>query len=128
MICANAEGCFVCAAFSFSMYAAFLVLFPFAAPLIKLIAHCFPDKGLLTVRRGRQVVIDIVKKLMADRRADIEHEQASRSHPHACTWLEQGLLGHCYQTDAHTLPISHAEASNHRLHALPNASALQRPP
>ena len=66
----------VCAAFSFSMYAAFLVLFPFAAPLIKLVAHCFPDKGLLTVRRGRQVVIDIVKKLMADRRADIEHEQA----------------------------------------------------
>ena len=66
----------VCAAFSFSMYAAFLVLFPFAAPLIKLVARCFPDKGLLTVRRGRQVVIDIVKKLMADRRADIEHEQA----------------------------------------------------
>lgn len=66
------------------MYAAFLVLFPSAAPLIKLVAHCFPDKGLLTVRRGRQVVIDIVKKLMADRRADIEHEQAPCSHQHAC--------------------------------------------
>ncbi len=66
------------------MYAAFLVLFPSAAPLIKLVAHCLPDKGLLTVRRGRQVVIDIVKKLMADRRADIEHEQAPCSHQHAC--------------------------------------------
>lgn len=53
-----------------------LVLFPFAAPLIKLIAHHFPDKGLMRVRQGRQVVIDIVKRLMAERRLDIEHEQA----------------------------------------------------
>ena len=53
----------------------FLVLFPFAAPLIKFIAHQLPDKGLLRVRQGRQVVIDIVKKLMAGRRLDIENEQ-----------------------------------------------------
>ncbi len=68
----------VCAAFSFSVYAMFLVLFPFLAPLIKLIAHHFPDKGLQRVRQGRQVVIDIVKKLMADRRLDIENEQVRR--------------------------------------------------
>ena len=53
----------------------FLVLFPFATPLIKFIAHQLPDKGLLRVRQGRQVVIDIVKKLMAGRRLDIENEQ-----------------------------------------------------
>ena len=74
--------CFWCrAAFSFSVYAMFLVLFPFAAPLIKLLAHHFPDKGLLRVRQGRQVVIDIVKKLMADRRQDIENEQVMPPNP-----------------------------------------------
>ncbi|CAL5225497.1 g8325 [Coccomyxa viridis] len=66
-------------AFSFSVYAMFLVLFPFAAPLIKLVAHHFPDKGLHRVRQGRQIVIDIVKKLMADRRLDIENEQRRES-------------------------------------------------
>ena len=74
------------AAFSFSVYAMFLVLFPFAAPAIKFIAHHFPDKGLLRVRQGRQVVIDIVKRLMADRRLEIENEQASLRLPSQLTF------------------------------------------
>ena len=73
------------AAFSFSVYAMFLVLFPFATPAIKFIAHHFPDKGLLRVRQGRQVVIDIVKRLMADRRSEIENEQASLRLPSRLT-------------------------------------------
>jgi hypothetical protein len=63
----------------------FLVLFPFAAPAIKFIAQHFPDKGLLRVRQGRQVVIDIVKRLMADRRLEIENEQASLRLPFRLT-------------------------------------------
>ena len=65
----------------------FIVMFPFAAPLIKFIAHYFPDKGLLTVRKGRQIVIDIVKKLMADRRLDIENEQVQLYLHGACLVL-----------------------------------------
>lgn len=60
------------------MYTPPLILFPFAAPLIKLLAHNFPDEGLARVRAGRQVVIDIVKQLMDDRRQEIAYEQVPK--------------------------------------------------
>ena len=96
----------VCAAFSFSVYAMFLVLLSFAAPLIKLIAHHFPDKGLQRVRQGRQVVIDIVKKLMADRRLDIENEQVI-SMPKKS--------GHLWSCSMHqVIALNRSCASNHQ--------------
>ncbi|BDA40684.1 Cytochrome P450 3A12 [Coccomyxa sp. Obi] len=62
-------------AFSFSMYTPPLILFPFAGPLIKLLAHYFPDEGLSRVKAGRQVIIDIVKELLAQRREELAVEQ-----------------------------------------------------
>ncbi|KAK9916733.1 hypothetical protein WJX75_006344 [Coccomyxa subellipsoidea] len=63
------------AAFSFSMYTPPLILLPFAAPLIKRLAHHFPDEGLSRVKAGRQVIIDIVKELLAERRKELAVEQ-----------------------------------------------------
>lgn len=65
------------AAFSFSMYTPPLILFPFAGPLIKRLAHYFPDEGLTRVKAGRQVIIDIVKELLAQRREELAVEQVS---------------------------------------------------
>jgi hypothetical protein len=70
------------AAFSFSMYTPPLILLPFAAPLIKRLAHHFPDEGLSRVKAGRQVIIDIVKELLAERRKELAVEQVR--HTHAC--------------------------------------------
>lgn len=61
------------------MYTPPLILFPFAAPLIKRLAHWFPDEGLARVKAGRQVIIDIVKELLAQRREEIAVEQVSSS-------------------------------------------------
>ncbi len=70
------------AAFSFSMYTPPLILLPFAAPLIKRLAHYFPDEGLSRVKAGRQVIIDIVKELLAERRQELAVEKVR--HAHAC--------------------------------------------
>jgi hypothetical protein len=66
------------AAFSFSVYTPLLILFPFAAPFWKELAHWLPDEGLARVKAGRRVVIDIVSRLMAERRAEMAAEQARR--------------------------------------------------
>ncbi len=73
------QGC-VHAAFSFSMYTPPLILLPFAAPLIKRLAHHFPDEGLSRVKAGRQVIIDIVKELLAERRQELAVEQVRPAH------------------------------------------------
>ena len=65
----------MCAAFSFSVYTPLLILFPFAAPLWKQLAHWFPDAGFQRVKDGRQVVVDIVTHLMAQRREELALDQ-----------------------------------------------------
>jgi len=59
------------------MYTPPLILFPFAAPFIKRLAHWFPDEGLARVKAGRQVIIDIVKELLTQRREEIAVEQVT---------------------------------------------------
>ena len=65
----------MCAAFSFSVYTPLLILFPFAAPLWKQLAHWFPDAGFQRVKDGRQVVVDIVTHRMAQRREELALDQ-----------------------------------------------------
>ena len=73
------------AAFSFSVYTPLLILFPFAGPMWKEIALWFPDEGLTRVKNGRRVVIDIVSRLMAERRAEMAAEQARAYIGRTCT-------------------------------------------
>ncbi len=76
------------------MYTPPLILFPFAGPLIKRLAHYFPDEGLTRVKAGRQVIIDIVKELLAQRREELAVEQVSSTSQHSdrCAFLHLGVL------------------------------------
>ena len=77
---ADSPGCaLLCAAFTFSVYTPLLILFPGAAPLWKQLAHWFPDQGFQRVKDGRQVVVDIVTHLMAQRRKELALDQVKWS-------------------------------------------------
>jgi hypothetical protein len=62
------------AVFAFSAYSPFIFLFPFMAPLLRVVAGVFPDRGLLKMKRSREIVIDEVAALIRKRRLALNEE------------------------------------------------------
>ena len=64
----------VSAVFNFSAYSPFIFLFPFMAPLLRVLAATFPDKGLLKMKRSREIIIEEVATLIRQRRLALNEE------------------------------------------------------
>ncbi|EIE26674.1 cytochrome P450 [Coccomyxa subellipsoidea C-169] len=60
--------------FNFSAYSPFIFLFPFMAPLLRVLAATFPDKGLLKMKRSREIIIEEVAALIRQRRLALNEE------------------------------------------------------
>jgi hypothetical protein len=71
------------AAFSFSSYSIVMFFFPLLAPIIRLIALAFPDKGLIKQKYNRKVIVDTVSFLIEQHRAVLASE-VSHSAFHTC--------------------------------------------
>ena len=54
------------AAFSFSAWAPMMFLFPFLAPMVRLLAFVLPDKGLLKMKAARRTIVDAVSTLIQE--------------------------------------------------------------
>lgn len=62
----------LCAAFSFSAWAPVMFLFPFLAPMVRLLAFVLPDKGLLRMKAARRTIVDAVSALIQEHRVKLE--------------------------------------------------------
>ena len=60
------------AAFSFSTWAPVMFLFPFLAPMVRLLAFVLPDKGLLKMKAARRTIVDAVSTLIQEHRFKLE--------------------------------------------------------
>ncbi|CAL8467004.1 g6540 [Coccomyxa elongata] len=60
--------------FAFSAYSPLIFLFPFMAPVLRVVAGVFPDKGLLNMKRARRVIVDEVAALIRQRRLVLAEE------------------------------------------------------
>ena len=62
----------LCAAFSFSAWAPVMFLFPFLAPLVRVLAYLLPDKGVLRLKAARATIVSIVASLIREQRDALE--------------------------------------------------------
>ena len=60
------------AAFSFSAWAPVMFLFPFLAPMVRLLAFALPDRGLLKMKAARRTIVDTVSTLIQEHRVKLE--------------------------------------------------------
>ncbi len=65
---------FLAAVFAFSAYSPLIFLFPFMAPVLRVVAGVFPDNGLLKMKRARRVIVDEVAALIRQRRVALAEE------------------------------------------------------
>ncbi|CAL5225498.1 g8326 [Coccomyxa viridis] len=59
-------------AFSFSAWAPVMFLFPFLAPMVRLLAFALPDRGLLKMKAARRTIVDTVSTLIQEHRVKLE--------------------------------------------------------
>ena len=62
----------LCAAFTFSAWAPVMFLFPFLAPLVRVLAYLLPDRGVLRIRAARATIVGIVASLIREQRDALE--------------------------------------------------------
>ena len=62
----------LCAAFSFSAWAPVMLLFPFLAPLVRVLAYLMPDRGVLRMKAARATIVSIVASLIRRQRDALE--------------------------------------------------------
>lgn len=69
----------LCAVFTFSAWAPVMFLFPFLAPLVRLLAFALPDKGLLRMKAARGTIVNAVGTLIQEHRHKLEVVLCSQS-------------------------------------------------
>ena len=63
-----------CAAMNFSAYTPIMFLFPFTAPLVRVLASFLPDKSLRRMKASREVIVGSVADLIRQHRTVLAEE------------------------------------------------------
>lgn len=83
---------------NFSAYTPIMFLFPFTAPLVRVLARELPDGSLRKMMASRKVVVDSVADLIRQHRKvmaeEVMPQQTHRSEPHAAVSVEDGWSPH----------------------------------
>ena len=62
---------------NFSAYTPIMFLFPFTAPLVRVLARAYPDKSLRRMKASREVIVGSVADLIRQHRTVLAEEVTS---------------------------------------------------
>ena len=66
---------------NFSAYTPVMFLFPFTAPLVRVLASAFPDASLRRMKRSREVIVGSVADLIRQHRKVLAEEVTGAGAP-----------------------------------------------
>ena len=76
---------------NFSAYTPMMFLFPFTAPLVRVLAKAFPDRSLRKMKHSREVIVGSVADLIKQHRRVLAEEVTLTQSPlclSLCNWSD----------------------------------------